>query len=111
MVHMYHEIGEPYAFLWRLRPALRRDGQVIVVDGVRPIAQHGTPFRLLVCEFQAVGYKLLSSDAQPTAGGYLSRFVPVGRRPQTADIRVTRTPQYTREPGWCRVTDASDRTG
>ncbi|MFZ5725866.1 MAG: class I SAM-dependent methyltransferase, partial [Pseudomonadota bacterium] len=22
MVHMYHEIGEPYAFLWRLRPAL-----------------------------------------------------------------------------------------
>lgn len=55
MVHMYHEIGEPYAFLWRLRPALRQDGQVIVVDGDRPIAQHGTPFRLLVCEFEAVG--------------------------------------------------------
>src|SRR3546814_456372 len=45
MVHMYHEIGEPYAFLWRLRPALRRGGQVIVVDGDRPIAQPGTPFR------------------------------------------------------------------
>jgi predicted methyltransferase len=22
MVHMYHEIGEPYEFLWRMRPAL-----------------------------------------------------------------------------------------
>src|SRR3546814_4443515 len=39
MVHMYHEIGEPYAFLWRLRPALRPGGQVIVVDGDRPIAR------------------------------------------------------------------------
>ncbi|MBB5705524.1 class I SAM-dependent methyltransferase [Sphingopyxis panaciterrulae] len=92
MVHMYHEIGEPYAFLWRLRPALRRDGQVIVVDGDRPIAQHGTPFRLLVCEFQAVGYKLLSYDDKQTAGGYLARFVPAGRRPQPADIRVCRNP-------------------
>ena len=24
MVHMYHEVSEPYAFLWRLRPALQR---------------------------------------------------------------------------------------
>ncbi|HMN55251.1 MAG TPA: class I SAM-dependent methyltransferase [Sphingopyxis sp.] len=69
MVHMYHEIGEPYAFLWRLRPALRQDGQVIVVDGDRPIAQHGTPFRLLVCEFEAVGVKLLSYDDKAHAGG------------------------------------------
>ncbi|MDR2858213.1 MAG: class I SAM-dependent methyltransferase, partial [Novosphingobium sp.] len=23
LVHMYHEVAEPYAFLWRLRPALR----------------------------------------------------------------------------------------
>ena len=22
LVHMYHEVAEPYAFLWRLRPAL-----------------------------------------------------------------------------------------
>src|SRR3546814_6616592 len=67
MVHMYHEIGEPYAFLWRLRPALRKGGQVIVVGGDRPIAQHGTPFRLLVCEFQAVGYKLVSRSEEHTS--------------------------------------------
>jgi SAM-dependent methyltransferase len=92
MVHMYHEIGEPYAFLWRLRPALRPGGQVIVVDGDRPIAQHGTPFRLLVCEFQAVGYKLLSYDDKQTAGGYLARFVPAGKRPKPEAIPVCKNP-------------------
>ncbi|MDZ3830613.1 MAG: class I SAM-dependent methyltransferase [Sphingopyxis sp.] len=92
MVHMYHEIGEPYAFLWRLRPALRKDGQVIVVDGDRPISQHGTPFRLLVCEFQAVGYKLLSYDDKQHAGGYLARFVPSGTRPDPAAIKVCKNP-------------------
>lgn len=92
MVHMYHEIGEPYAFLWRLRPALRKGGQVIVVDGDRPIAQHGTPFRLLVCEFEAVGYKLVSYDDKAHAGGYLARFVPEGNRPEPEAITVCKNP-------------------
>lgn len=92
MVHMYHEIGEPYAFLWRLRPALRKGGQVLVVDGDRPIAQHGTPFRLLVCEFQAVGYKLVSYDDKQHAGGYLARFVPEGPRPEPEAIKVCDNP-------------------
>ena len=92
MVHMYHEIGEPYAFLWRLRPALRAGGQVIVVDGDRPIADHGTPFRLLVCEFQAVGYKLVSYDDKQHAGGYLARFVPEGKRPEPDAITVCDNP-------------------
>ncbi|MDK2760385.1 MAG: class I SAM-dependent methyltransferase [Sphingopyxis sp.] len=92
MVHMYHEIGEPYAFLWRLRPALRKGGQVLVVDGDRPIAQHGTPFRLLVCEFEAVGYKLLSYDEKQHAGGYLARFVPDGKRPDADQITVCDSP-------------------
>jgi SAM-dependent methyltransferase len=92
MVHMYHEIGEPYAFLWRLRPALRKGGQVIVVDGDRPIAQHGTPFRLLVCEFEAVGYKLVSYDDKQHAGGYLARFVPEGKRPDGDAITVCDNP-------------------
>ena len=92
MVHMYHEIGEPYAFLWRLRPALRKGGQVIVVDGDRPIAQHGTPFRLLVCEFQAVGYKLVSYDDKQHAGGYLARFEPHGKRPEPEAIKVCDNP-------------------
>ena len=31
LFHMYQEVTEPYAFLWRLRPALREHGQVVVV--------------------------------------------------------------------------------
>ena len=92
MVHMYHEVGEPYAFLWRLRPALREGGQVIVVDRDRPIADHGTPFRLLVCEFEAVGYKLMSYDDKAHTGGYLARFVPEGERPEPRAIKVCKGP-------------------
>jgi SAM-dependent methyltransferase len=88
MVHMYHEIEEPYAFLWHLWPALRGDGQVIVVDGNRPIEQHGTPLPLLICEFQAVGYRPLEFVEKPNAGGYFARFVRARTRPAPGDIRV-----------------------
>lgn len=88
LVHMYHEIQEPYAFLWRLYPTLRKGGEVIVVDSNRPIAQHGTPLRLLICEFEAVGYKLLAYTDKPDAGGYFARFGPAGKRPAPSAIKV-----------------------
>jgi len=86
MVHMYHEIAEPYAFLWHLHPALKPDGEVIVVDANRPTAQHGTPPRLLACEFAAMGYRLEQVVPKPTAGGYFARFRKVGARPDVEDI-------------------------
>lgn len=86
MVHMYHEISEPYAFLWHLHPALKPDGEVIVVDANRPTDQHGTPPRLLACEFAAVGFRLEQVIAKPTAGGYLARFRRIAARPDPADI-------------------------
>jgi SAM-dependent methyltransferase len=55
MVHMYHEIEQPYEFLWRMRPSLKPDGLVVVVDANRPTQNHGTPPGLLKCEFAAVG--------------------------------------------------------
>lgn len=88
MVHMYHEIGEPYAFLWRLYPALKPSGEVIVVDANRPTEQHGTPPRLLKCEFEAVGYRLVALTPKPEAGGYLARFTISGSRPDPGDIRA-----------------------
>ncbi len=88
MVHMYHEIEEPYAFLWRLWPALRGEGEVIVVDGNRPIAQHGTPLPLLICEFEAVGYRPVTFVERPDAGGYVARFVRAPSRPVPSAIRV-----------------------
>lgn len=90
MVHMYHEIEQPYQFLWNLRPALRATGLVVVVDADRPTQNHGTPPALLRCEFAAVGYALVATVQMPSAGGYLATFRPVGPRPEPAAIRPCR---------------------
>jgi SAM-dependent methyltransferase len=88
MVHMYHEVGEPYAFLWRLRPALAKGGEVIVVDRDRPTDSHGIPPKLLFCEFEAVGYRLTGFSEQLNVGGYFARFELSGKRPDPAKIKV-----------------------
>ncbi len=82
MVHMYHEIEEPYEFLWNLRPALAPGGLVAVVDADRPTQAHGTPPALLQCEFGQVGYTLVSRKPMPQAGGYLALFKVEGPRPE-----------------------------
>jgi ubiquinone/menaquinone biosynthesis C-methylase UbiE len=88
MVHMYHEIAEPYEFLWRLRPALKRDGMVVLVDADRPTAQHGTPPSLLDCEFATSGFRLVRRTAMPQAGGYMALYAPAhGARPEPRAMR------------------------
>ena len=82
MVHMYHEVEEPYAFLWRLRPALRERGQVVVVDIDRPTDEHGIAPQLLFCEFEAVGFRLAEFVRKPELAGYYAQFEAVGPRPQ-----------------------------
>ncbi len=91
MVHMYHEIESPYEFLWRLRPALAPDGQVVVVDANRPTELHGTPPALLKCEFAAVGYVQVSTKPMPSAGGYIAIFKAAGERPEPGAIRACRS--------------------
>ena len=91
MVHMYHEIESPYEFLWRLRPSLRTDGQVIVVDANRPTENHGTPPDLLKCEFAAVGYGMVSMRSMPSAGGYIAIFARNGERPEPGTIKACRS--------------------
>ena len=90
MVHMYHEIEQPYAFLWNLRPALKPDGLVVVVDADRPTQLHGTPPALLRCEFMAVGYQPVETSTMPSAGGYLATFRAVGPRPEPGAIKPCR---------------------
>src|SRR3954467_78410 len=51
LVHMYHEVESPYAFLWHLRDGLKPDGEVVVVDANRPTKRHGIPPTQLKCEF------------------------------------------------------------
>lgn len=86
LVHMYHEVSEPYAFLWRLWPALAEDGQVIVIDSNRPTDRHGIPPLLLSCEFEAVGYELIEFIEKPDIRGYFARFERAEKRPDAEAI-------------------------
>lgn len=90
LVHMYHEVTEPYAFLWRMRPALRPGGRVIVVDVDRPADAHGLPPALLFCEFASVGFRLTEFVRKPELQGYYAQFEAVGARPEPARITPCR---------------------
>lgn len=82
MVHMYHEIESPYAFLWNLRPALKPGGRVVLVDADRPTQNHGIPPKLLECEFAAAGFVRIAQRPMPRAGGYFALFEARGERPE-----------------------------
>ena len=86
MIHMYHEIARPSEFLWNLRAALKPDGRVIVVDADRPTDRHGTPQRLLVCEFNALGYGLTRFERLPDSEAYFAQFEARAPRPEPQDI-------------------------
>jgi ubiquinone/menaquinone biosynthesis C-methylase UbiE len=74
MVHMYHEVTDPYAFLWNMWPALGVGGQIIVVESDSKVGSHGLPHTLLFCEFEAVGYVLVEYTERPDIKGYFARF-------------------------------------
>ena len=90
LVHMYHEVREPYAFLWRLWPALRKGGQVVVVDVDRPTDQHGIAPLLLACEFKAAGFRLVAFRDAPELAGYYAQFEAAANRPQPGQIKPCR---------------------
>jgi ubiquinone/menaquinone biosynthesis C-methylase UbiE len=92
MVHMYHEVTEPYAFLWHLRPALKPGGAVIVVEADRPTNQHGIPPKQLFCEFDHVGFRLTEFVRKPELAGYYARFETAGKRPEPHEIEPCSKP-------------------
>jgi hypothetical protein len=74
LVHMYHEVAQPYAFLYNLAPALKPGAYVGIVDLERPTSEHGTPIALLHCEVTAVGYREIATYQLAGDGGYLAVF-------------------------------------
>lgn len=86
LVHMYHEVSEPYAFLWRLWPALRKDGRVVVVEVDRPTSEHGISPLLLACEFRQTGFELVEFRDAPYLQGYYAQFKRAATRKSPADI-------------------------
>jgi len=95
LVHMYHEIAEPYAFLHNLAPALKPGARISIVDLDKPIAQHGTPPNLLRCELAAVGYREIGFHNLTGDAGYLAIFSPPSEvdRPQPGAIRPCKARQ------------------
>jgi SAM-dependent methyltransferase len=88
--HMYHEIENPYEFLYRLHPSLVPGARVGIIDMDRPTKQHGTPPSLLRCELAAVGYRQVDFVSLAPADGYLAVFVRPDALPPAGAIRGCR---------------------
>jgi predicted methyltransferase len=90
LVRMYHEIEQPYAFMWRLRDALKPGGVVAVSERDRSTQNHGTPPRLLKCELEAVGYQQREQRDFGAVVGYVTLFAPAPTRPMPAEVKPCR---------------------
>jgi SAM-dependent methyltransferase len=76
LVHMYHEVTQPYGLLYNLIPALKPHARVGIVDAFAPTFEHGTPPGLLRCELAAVDYRKISLDRLRGSDTYLAIFAP-----------------------------------
>lgn len=90
LVRMFHEVSAPYEFLWRLRPALRIGGRVIIVDGDKPVVEHGMPVALLDCEMRATGFRRVELQQMPQLKGYVAAYEASGKRPEPDAIETCR---------------------
>lgn len=88
LIHVYSEVTEPYAFMWRMWPAIARGGQVIMVEYDRPTYAGGIPPQLLFCEMQAVGYKLVEFVERPDLNSYFTRFERGDARKEPEQIEI-----------------------
>lgn len=86
LVHMYHEIAQPFGLLANLAPAMRPGGRVAILDVDGPIRAHGTPRALLVCELAAVGYREAAWHWIEGRSVYLAVFEPPAEPPEPERI-------------------------
>jgi len=94
LVHIYHEIAQPYGLLYNLVPALKPGARVGIVDAYGPTSEHGTPPDLLRCELAAVGYRENSFDRLSGSNAYLAIFAPpsVGSRTRPEAVVACKAP-------------------
>jgi hypothetical protein len=99
MVHMYHEIAQPYALLYNLVPALKPGARVGIIDAYGPTSEHGTPPDLLRCELAAVGYREISLDGLTGSDAYLAIFAPPSVASRTRpEVMVACKARHSRLP-------------
>jgi predicted methyltransferase len=87
LVHMYHEVQSPYAFLWHAREGLKPGGEMILVDSNRPVKRHGIPPAQARCEFAALGLEPVKYSVLSSGEVYLMAFRAARPRPQPDQIR------------------------
>lgn len=92
LVHMYHEVTEPYEFLWHLRDGLKRDGLIIVVDADRSARRHGMPPAQLACELRAVGLESVRLTRLTGSDSYFASFRIASAKPEPAAVRACGKP-------------------
>lgn len=90
LVHMYHEIAQPFGLLANLQPALRPGGRVAIIDLDGPTERHGTPRALLACELAAVGYRQAAFHWIEGRSVYLAVFEPPAQPPVPEQITPCR---------------------
>jgi len=90
LVHMYHEIDQPFGLLTNLVPALRPGAVVGILDANRSTLQHGTPPPLLECELRAVGYRQTAFHPLENGAAYLAVFTPPAQPVAAASIKPCR---------------------
>ena len=100
MIHMYHEIEQPFALLWNLATAMRPGGRLVILDLERPTFGHGTPPALLRCEMAAVGYRQLSfTTTAPSEYVAIFSAPDSASRPTPATISSALRSSPCRAPG------------
>ena len=92
LVHMYHEVKSPYAFLWHLRDGVKPTGEIVVVDSERPVKQHGIPPATLKCEFAALGMAPVKFERLAGSDVYYQSFRIAGPRPEPGAIKACGKP-------------------
>ena len=90
LVHMYHEVTEPYEFLWHLRAGLKPGGLIVLVDADRPEKRHGMPPKQALCEFEALGLEPVKMTRLADGEAYLAMFKVARERPEPAAIKPCR---------------------
>ena len=90
LVHMYHEITQPYGLLHNLAAAMKPGGRVGVVDADAVPSRHGTPPALLRCELTAAGYRETGFSTLTGGVGYLAIFEAPAVPPEPGAIKPCR---------------------
>jgi predicted methyltransferase len=88
LVHMYHEVQSPYAFLWHLRDGVKPNGLIVVVDSNREVARHGIPPAQLKCELAAVGLQPVRFSMLTGGEVYYMAFRQAAPKPAPGKIKA-----------------------